>query len=98
MRSRISVGVGIETSESDSRGARALTLFFTGRERRFRGGEHHVLRTMSGTVAIVLKPTPYGWSVCLTNGRVLARFRGPGARLRALLYVRRVYTPCGGLT
>ena len=53
---------------------------------------------MSGTVAIVVKPTPHGWSVCLTNGRVLARFRGPGARLRALLYVRRVYTPCGGLS
>lgn len=53
---------------------------------------------MSGTVAIVLKPTPHGWAVCLTNGRVLARFWGPGARLRAQLYLRRVYPPCGGLT
>lgn len=29
-----------------------------------------------------------GWAVCLTDGRELARFRGPGARVRALRYVR----------
>jgi hypothetical protein len=37
--------------------------------------------------AAMLKPTPFGWSVMLTDGRVLARFFGPGARRRALHYL-----------
>lgn len=40
------------------------------------------------TLAIVLKPIICGWAVCLTDGQELARFRGPGARWRALDYVR----------
>jgi hypothetical protein len=36
------------------------------------------------TLAIILKPILGGWAVCLTDGRELARFRGPGARVRAL--------------
>jgi hypothetical protein len=39
------------------------------------------------SVAIILKPIPGGWSVCLTDGRQLARFRGPRARARALRYL-----------
>jgi hypothetical protein len=36
----------------------------------------------------MLKPIVWGWAVCLTDGRELARFRGPGARWRAIHYVR----------
>jgi hypothetical protein len=43
---------------------------------------------MGSLPAIILKPVTAGWAVCLTNGQELARFRGPGARLRALRYVR----------
>ena len=43
---------------------------------------------MKSTLAIVLKPIQWGWAVCLTDGRELTRFRGPGARWRALHYVR----------
>jgi hypothetical protein len=42
---------------------------------------------MTSTLAITLKPLVGGWAVCLTDGRELARFRGPGARERALRYV-----------
>jgi hypothetical protein len=45
--------------------------------------------TMSRAVAIILRPTPGGWAVCLTDGHQLARFRGPGARIRAQLYLAR---------
>lgn len=38
-------------------------------------------------VALTLKPVLYGWAVCLTDGRELARFRGLGARYRALRYL-----------
>ena len=43
---------------------------------------------MSSPLAIILRPLPGGWAVCLTNGRELARFRGIGAHWRALRYVR----------
>ena len=43
---------------------------------------------MSSALAIILKPLTWGWAVCLTNGRELARFYGPGARLRAMRYLR----------
>ena len=43
---------------------------------------------MSSALAIILKPIQWGWAVCLTDGRELARFHGLGARARALRYVR----------
>ena len=43
---------------------------------------------MSNALAIVLKPLTWRWAVCLTNGREVARFYGPGARMRALRYLR----------
>ena len=43
---------------------------------------------MRNAVAIVLKPILWGWAVCLTDGRELARFHGPGARGRALHWLR----------
>ncbi len=43
---------------------------------------------MSYALAITMKQVPGGWAVCLTNGRELARFRGLGARFRALRYLR----------
>jgi hypothetical protein len=43
---------------------------------------------MTRSLAIVLRPIFGGWVVCLTNGRELARFRGPWARIRALRYLR----------
>ena len=36
---------------------------------------------------LILKPTAHGWAVCLTDGRELARFRGPGSKWRALRYL-----------
>jgi hypothetical protein len=36
---------------------------------------------------LILKPTADGWNVCLTDGRELARFRGPGSKWRALRYL-----------
>jgi hypothetical protein len=29
---------------------------------------------------LILKPKAHGWAVGLTNGRELARFRGPGSK------------------
>jgi hypothetical protein len=40
-------------------------------------------------VAMMIRPIPYGWAVQLTDGRQLARFRGPGSRWRALRYLAR---------
>lgn len=40
------------------------------------------------TLSIILRPIFVGWAVCLTDGRELARFRGPGAHGRALHWVR----------
>jgi len=37
-------------------------------------------------LAIIFKPIPGGWAVCLSDGRELARFHGLGARRRALLF------------
>jgi hypothetical protein len=42
---------------------------------------------MRSALAIILKPILGGWAVCLTDGRELVRFRGPGARSRALRYL-----------
>jgi hypothetical protein len=42
---------------------------------------------MTQALAIMLKPILGGWAVCLTDGRELARFRGPGARGRALRFL-----------
>lgn len=39
-------------------------------------------------LAVTLKPIPYGWAVCLTDGQELARFRGLAARYRALRFLR----------
>ncbi|HWF73762.1 MAG TPA: hypothetical protein VG186_10490 [Solirubrobacteraceae bacterium] len=35
----------------------------------------------------MLRPIRYGWAVCLTDGRELARFSGPWAKRRALRYL-----------
>jgi hypothetical protein len=34
---------------------------------------------------LILKPTAHGWTVGLTDGREVARFRGPGSKWRAAL-------------
>ncbi len=36
---------------------------------------------------LIVRPIAHGWAVLLSDGRELARFRGPGARWRALRYV-----------
>jgi hypothetical protein len=38
---------------------------------------------------MMLRPIRHGWAVQLTDGRELARFLGPGARWRAMRYLRR---------
>jgi hypothetical protein len=38
-------------------------------------------------IALMLKPIAHGWAVTLTNGRELARFKGFGAKFRALRYL-----------
>jgi hypothetical protein len=47
-----------------------------------------IVPAMKNTLAIMFKPILWGWAVCLTDGRELARFQGPGARSRARNYVR----------
>jgi len=42
---------------------------------------------MNNAATIILKPIAHGWAVCLSDGRELARFRGPGAKARAVRYV-----------
>jgi hypothetical protein len=44
---------------------------------------------------MMLRPIRYGWSVQLSDGRELARFLGPGARWRALRYLRRAVESLG---
>ena len=41
------------------------------------------------TQALMIRPVQHGWAVCLTDGRELARFSGPGAKQRALRYIAR---------
>ena len=53
----------------------------------------NIQAAMTNTLAIVLKPVFGGWAVCLTDGRELALFRGPGAHQRALRYVRGEIVP-----
>jgi hypothetical protein len=43
---------------------------------------------MTGPVAIILSPIPFGWALVLSDGRELARFLGPCARWRALRYLK----------
>ncbi len=38
-------------------------------------------------LSLILKPTPGGWAVYLTDGREVAQFSGPGSKQRALDYV-----------
>jgi hypothetical protein len=40
-------------------------------------------------LALTIRPINRGWAVCLTDGRELARFSGPGAKQRALRYLTR---------
>jgi hypothetical protein len=42
---------------------------------------------MPTPLAIIMKPIFGGWAVCLSDGRELARFRGLGARSRALRFL-----------
>ncbi|MBV8734579.1 MAG: hypothetical protein JO321_07635 [Solirubrobacterales bacterium] len=44
----------------------------------------------SNALALMLKPILYGWAVVLTDGRELARFRGPGAERRARRYLAHI--------
>jgi hypothetical protein len=46
---------------------------------------------MSGIYSVFLKSIAGGWAVCLSDGRELARFRGPCARVRALRFVQRAF-------
>jgi hypothetical protein len=48
------------------------------------GYDHYAMTT---ALTINLKPILGGWSVCLSDGRELARFIGPWARWRALRYL-----------
>ena len=38
-------------------------------------------------LALMIRPTHRGWAVYLTDGREVARFRGPGSKWRALRYL-----------
>jgi hypothetical protein len=38
-------------------------------------------------LALIIRPTRHGWAVYLTDGREVARFRGPGSKWRALRYL-----------
>jgi len=47
----------------------------------------NIIVVVTNALAIILTPIPGGWAVRLTDGRELTRFRGPGARHRALRYL-----------
>lgn len=68
----------------------ALRVFFDRRKPCFCDRVQDVI--MSSTLAIILKQTHDGWAVCLTDGRELAHFRGPGARLRAQRHMARCFS------
>jgi hypothetical protein len=38
-------------------------------------------------LALMIRPTRHGWAVYLTDGREVARLRGPGSKWRALRYL-----------
>jgi hypothetical protein len=38
-------------------------------------------------LALMIRPTQHGWAVYLTDGREVARFRGPGSKWRALCHL-----------
>jgi hypothetical protein len=59
----------------------------------FFGSRSKIESAMSSAYSISLKPILGGWAVCLSDGRELARFRGPGARCRALRYLDRRFVP-----
>ena len=40
-------------------------------------------------LSLMIKPIRYGWAVRLSDGRDMARFYGPGARLRATRFIAR---------
>jgi hypothetical protein len=42
------------------------------------------------TLALMIGPTHDGWAVYLTNGREIARYRGIGAKRRALRHAARI--------
>ena len=42
------------------------------------------------TLALMIGPINHGWAVYLTDGRELARYRGLGARCRALRRARQL--------
>jgi hypothetical protein len=44
----------------------------------------------SRALTVIVGPADPGWRVVRSDGQVLARFRGPGARGRALRYARRI--------
>lgn len=44
---------------------------------------------MAKALSMMIRPIRHGWAVQLSNGRELARFRGPGSRWRAMRYLIR---------
>ena len=47
------------------------------------------------TLSLMITPIRYGWAIRLSDGRVLARFYGPGARWRATRYLARAWGAAG---
>lgn len=41
------------------------------------------------TLSMMITPIHHGWAVRLSDGREMARFRGPGSRWRAMRYLAR---------
>ena len=47
-------------------------------------------------LGLVLRRTPHGWAVHLSDGRELAHFSGPGAEERARRYLARITEAVAG--
>jgi len=43
------------------------------------------------TAALMIRPIPNGCAVVLSTGQELARYHGPGARLRATRHIHTIY-------
>ena len=48
-------------------------------------------------LSMMIRPIRHGWVVQLTDGRMLARFLGPGSKWRALRYIARASDALGAV-
>ena len=81
------VGIGRENSANNLPRTFVLLGFSSSALRPIFDSESTIRTMRAIALWINLSPILGGWAVCLSDGRELARFRGPGARGRAERFV-----------